>query len=175
MACASCSAVPIVAQQVSAMPRPQAAPYAHHVAPLLALATRHLKAGRPDQAIAPLHEAARLQPGSATVWHDLGLACLEVGQVPDAVSAFQQSVAANPRYTDAWFRLGIALEKLGDLRGAVMAYDRATELLPSHTEAWFRAGALVFMLGHRDEAIGCFRRAAATGPKTRFGRLGAAR
>ena len=31
------------------------------------------------------------------------------------------------------------------------------------------------MLGHREEAIGCFRRAAATGPKTRFGRLGAAR
>ena len=31
------------------------------------------------------------------------------------------------------------------------------------------------MLGHRDEAIGCFRRAAATGGKTRFGRLGRAR
>ena len=30
-------------------------------------------------------------------------------------------------------------------------------------------------MGHRDEAIGCFRRAAATGPKTSFGRLGAAR
>jgi predicted Zn-dependent protease len=56
-----------------------------------------------------------------------------------------------------------------------LAYDRATELLPSLTEAWFRAGALVYTLGHRDEAIGCFRRAAATGPKTSFGRLGAAR
>jgi tetratricopeptide (TPR) repeat protein len=48
-------------------------------------------------------------------------------------------------------------------------------LLPSLTEAWFRAGALVYTLGHRAEAIGCFRRAAATGPKTSFGRLGAAR
>ena len=42
-------------------------------------------------------------------------------------------------------------------------------------EAWFRAGALVYELGHRDEAIGCFRRAAATGGKTSFGRLGKAR
>ena len=49
------------------------------------------------------------------------------------------------------------------------------KLLPSLTEAWFRAGALVYTLGHRDEAIGCFRRAAATGGKTSFGRLGKAR
>ncbi len=34
---------------------------------------------------------------------------------------------------------------------------------------------LVFKLGHRAEAIGCFRRAAATEPKTAFGRLGKAR
>ena len=87
----------------------------------------------------------------------------------------QRAVAINPRYADAYFRLGIALEKLGDIGGAIVAYDRATELLPSLTEAWFRAGALVYTLGHRDEAIGCFRRAAATGGKTSFGRLGKAR
>jgi tetratricopeptide (TPR) repeat protein len=71
--------------------------------------------------------------------------------------------------------LGMALEKLGNISGAIAAYDRATQLLPSLTEAWFRAGALVYTLGHRDEAIGCFRRAAATGGKTSFGRLGMAR
>jgi tetratricopeptide (TPR) repeat protein len=71
--------------------------------------------------------------------------------------------------------MGIALEKLGDLGGAITAYNRATELLPSLTEAWFRAGALVYTLGHRKEAIGCFRRAATTGRKSRFGPLGAAR
>ncbi len=145
------------------------------VAPLLALATRMLGLGRPAEAIAPLREAALLQPSNPIIQHDLGLACLEVGLVPEAIAALQRAVAGNPRYTDAYFRLGIALEKLGDLRGAILAYDRATELLPSLTEAWFRAGALVYTLGHRDEAIGCFRRAAATGPKTRFGRLGAAR
>ncbi len=46
---------------------------------------------------------------------------------------------------------------------------------PALTEAWFRAGALVYTLGHREEAIGCFRRAAATGGNTSFGRLGSAR
>jgi len=142
---------------------------------LLADATNLLKAGRPADAIAPLRDAALLQPSNPIILHDLGLACLEVGRVPDAIAALQGAVASNPRYTDAYFRLGIALEKLGNIGGAIVAYDRATKLLPSLTEAWFRAGALVYTLGHRDEAIGCFRRAAATGGRTSFGRLGKAR
>jgi tetratricopeptide (TPR) repeat protein len=144
-------------------------------APLLALAAKLLSAGRPADAIAPLRDAALLQPSNPIIQHDLGLACLEVGRVPDAIAALQRAVASNPRYTDAYFRLGIALEKQGDIGGAIVAYDRATKLLPSLTEAWFRAGALVYTLGHRDEAIGCFRRAAVTGGKTSFGRLGKAR
>jgi len=113
------------------------------VAPLLALATQFLRAGRPADAIAPLREAGMLEPSNAIIQHDLGLACLEVGRVPDAIAALQCAVASNPRYTDAYFRLGIALEKMGNIGAAIVAYDRATELLPSLTEAWFRAGALV--------------------------------
>src|SRR5580704_10132965 len=145
------------------------------VAPLLALATKLLGAGRPADAIAPLRDAALLEPSNPIIQHDLGLACLEVGHVPDAIAALQRAVAVDPRYTDAYFRLGIALEKVGDIRGAIVAYDRATQLLPSLTEAWFRAGALVYSVGHLDEAIGCFRRAAATGGRSNFGRLGKAR
>ncbi len=145
------------------------------VAPLLALATELLRAGRPGDAIAPLRNAALLQPSNAIIQHDLGLACLEVGRIPDAIAALQLAVASNPRYADAHFRLGIALEKLGNVGGAIAAYDRATQLLPSLTEAWFRAGALVYTLGHRNEAISCFRRAAATGGRNSFGRLAKAR
>jgi tetratricopeptide (TPR) repeat protein len=145
------------------------------VAALLALATQSLRAGRPVDAIAPLRDAALLQPSNAIIQHDLGLACLEVGRVPDAIAALQRAVAIDPRYTDAHFRLGIALEKLGNIGEALAAYDRATQLMPSLTEAWFRAGALVYTLGHVGEAIGCFRRAAATGGRTSFGRLGKAR
>ena len=157
---------------MSESPNP-AAP--QQVAPLLALATKFLRAGRPADAIVPLRNAALLQPSNAIIQHDLGLACLEVGRVPDAIEALQRAVASDPRYADAYFRLGIAMEKLGNISGAIAAYDRATKLLPSLTEAWFRAGALAYTLGHRDEAIGCFRRAATTGGRTSFGRLGKAR
>jgi tetratricopeptide (TPR) repeat protein len=150
-------------------------PAPRQVAPLLALATQFLSAGRPADAIAPLRDAALLQPSNPMIQHDLGLACLEVGRVPDAIAALQRAVANDPRYADAYFRLGIALEKLGNIGGAIAAYDRATKLLPSLTEAWFRAGALAYTLGHREEAIGCFRHAAGTGDRNGFGRLGKAR
>jgi tetratricopeptide (TPR) repeat protein len=150
-------------------------PAVPQVSPLLALATQFLRAGRPADAIAPLRDAALLQPSNALIHHDLGLACLEVGRVPDAVAALERAVASDPRYADAYFRLGIAFEKMGNISRAIVAYDCATRLLPSLTEAWFRAGALVCELGHRNEAIGCFLRAAATGGKTSFGRLGKAR
>jgi len=145
------------------------------MAPLLALATQFLRAGRPADAIAPLRDAALLQPFNSTIQHDLGLACLEVGRVSDAVAALQRAVAINPRYADAYFRLGIAFEKLGDIGSALAAYDHATKLLPSLTEAWFRAGALVYIMGHHEEAVGCFRRAAVSGGRTNFGHLGKAR
>jgi tetratricopeptide (TPR) repeat protein len=145
------------------------------LAPLLQLATQLLREGRPADAIAPLREAALLQPSNALIQHDLGLACLETGLIPEAIAALQSAVAHDPSYADAHFHLGIALEKLGNAREAIAAYDRATQLLPSLAEAWFRAGALVHELGHRDEAIACFRRAAATGGNSSFGRLGKAR
>jgi len=157
---------------MSQSPTPSAPP---QIAFLLASATELLKAGRPVDAITPLREAARLEPSNFLIQHDLGLACLEAGRIPDAVAALQQAVAGNPRYADAHFRLAIALEKLGKFGAALAAYDRATNLRPSLTEAWFRAGALVYTLGHREAAIGCFRRAAVTGGRSSFGRLGNAR
>ncbi len=143
--------------------------------PLLSRAAQSLRAGRVEEAIPLLAEAARLRPADAAILHDFGLACLEAGRLPHAIDALQRAVAARPDYADAHFRLGIALEKAGDAAAAVRAYDRATELLPSLTEAWYRAGALVYTMGHKEEARGCFARAATTGPRNPFGRLGAAR
>lgn len=157
---------------MSQSPNPTAA---QAMAPLLALATQLLRAGRPADAIAPLSVAASLEPSNAILQHDLGLACLEVGRLREAIAALQRAIATNPRYGDAYFRLGIAFEKAGVIGEAIAAYDRATKLLPSLTEAWFRAGGLAYTLGRHDNAIGCFRRAAATGGKSRFGLLGKAR
>src|SRR6201993_2718197 len=102
-------------RQVCSMSQSPNSAAAQQVAHLLALASKLLKAGRPADAIAPLRDAALLEPFNPVIQHDLGLAYLEVGRIPEAIAALQRAVAINPRYGDAYFRLGIALEKLGNI------------------------------------------------------------
>jgi Flp pilus assembly protein TadD len=106
--------IPRSVRAISQSPDP-AAP--QQLAPLLALATKLPRAGRPAEAIGPLRDAALLQPPNSIIQHDVGLACLDVGHVPDAIARFERAISRNPRYTDAYFRLGIALEKLGNIGG----------------------------------------------------------
>ncbi len=86
---------------------------------LLMSATQLLRAGRPADAIVPLHRAALLEPFNATIQHDLGLACLEVGRLHDAVAAFEHAVAANPRYADAYFNLALLCERNSEVLRAI--------------------------------------------------------
>lgn len=148
---------------------------AARTAPLLARAADLLRARRPGDAIVPLREAARLQPLDSNIQHDLGLACLECGLVSDAIAALQSAVASNPRFAKGFLRLGVALEANGDTIAAIAAYCQAADLLPSLIEAHYRAGCLYESRGHRADALGRFRRAAASAPKSGFGRLSAAK
>src|SRR3569832_166348 len=104
---------------------------------LLAEATRLLQAGRPDQAIVPLREAARWLPRNAALFHDLGLAYLECGRFAEAAGALETSIAIDPAFQDSHLRLGIAHESAGSADTALMSYQRAVELQPL-PEALFR-------------------------------------
>src|SRR5581483_8410816 len=91
-----------IASRMSQSPNPVTSP---QTLSLLALATEFLRAGRPAEAIAPLCNAALIDPSNSNIHHDLGLACLEVGRISDAITALQKAVANNPRYGDAFFVL----------------------------------------------------------------------
>jgi tetratricopeptide (TPR) repeat protein len=142
---------------------------------LLAQAARALHAGRPVDAVSPLREAAALRPSDTGIQRDLGLAWLEAGEFANAIASLRNVLAFDQTRADVWLSLAIAYERQGDARSALTAYDRTTGVQPSFTEAWYRSGALAHTLGRMDDAIARFRRAEETGPRTRYGRLGAAR
>ena len=144
------------------------------LAPLLAQAARLLQGGRAGDAFVPLREAARCMPGSAAIWHDLGLACLESGRVAEAITALRSSVAIDPRFQDSHLRLGIALESSGALEAALSAYNQAMQLKPL-AEAGYRAAHVLESLGHLPQAIELFRTAATVGSGTSLGRIAMAR
>jgi Flp pilus assembly protein TadD len=145
------------------------------LAALLLQASRLRQSGRLNEALVPYRAAARLEPSTFSIQHDLGLVCLECGLVSEAIAALRRAVQSNPRFAQAHWRLGIALERQGEAVAAIEAYRRAVELRPSLTDAHFRLAMLLEGHGHRTEAIGFYRRAAASAPKTRLGRFAAAR
>ena len=142
---------------------------------LLVTATRLTEVGRPAEAIAPLRQAAMIDPFNAAIHHDLGYVYLQCTRLAEAVAAFEAALVADPCFALAFLRLGIARQALGDEAAALEAYCHATALQPSFAEAWYRAGAMLESHGRQDEATTAFRSAADAAPLTSLGRLSGAR
>jgi tetratricopeptide (TPR) repeat protein len=134
-------------------------------APFLAQASRLRQAGRLIESIAPLRQAAALDPVNTDILHDLGLTLLQTGQTREAVQALRSAIARRESFAHAHWRLGNALESLGDSEGAISSYRSALSHDPSLYGAEFRLGGLLETAGHRKHAAECYRRASARQPK----------
>jgi tetratricopeptide (TPR) repeat protein len=145
------------------------------VARHLAEAGRLRAAGRLVESIAPMMQAARLDPGNAVIFHDLGLTFLEVGRTDDAATALRRSVALRPDFAQAHWRLAATLDKMEDTAGAITAYETATRLQPSLGEAHYRVGVLLELEGRLLAALDHFRKASTSGKGRQLRRLAEAR
>ncbi len=138
---------------------------------LVRLAERHLKSRQFEQAVAPLMRAAQLAPDSASIFADLGVACLFTRRFAEAVQCLRRSIALRPGFAAAHHNLGLALEQTGDVDGALAAHRRAAELQPGLAEAHGRIGDLLTLKGRREEAASAYEQARAASPDTTLGRL----
>lgn len=131
--------------------------------------------GRFREAVEAMRLAASLEPNSATIFHDLGLVCLEAGMPAEAAGSFRRAGQLKPTFAHAFWRLGVALELCGEINSAADALRKATELQPRLPEAQFRLGTILEQLGHRHEAGERYRRVLTGGPPARLRRLAEAR
>jgi Flp pilus assembly protein TadD len=131
--------------------------------------------GRFREAVEAMRLAASLEPNSATIFHDLGLICLEAGMPAEAVGSLRRAAQLKPTFAHAFWCLGMALELCGEINSAADALRKATELQPRLPEAQFRLGSILEQLGHRHEAGERFRRVLTGGPPARLRRLAEAR
>ena len=119
-----------------------------------------IEEGRFAEAIAPLSEAAALQPNNARIQADLGGLYLESGQPVDALEHLCRAIEINPRIALAHWRLGITLQLLGDTEAATHALEQAVQLRPSLADAHGRLALLYREQGRRRDALESYRRAA---------------
>jgi tetratricopeptide (TPR) repeat protein len=164
------AARPAARSNAAAIPATPSAP-AGSAQSVIERAASLLRAGRYEDAIAPLQQAARLVPYNPSVLSDLGLAYLYCRRPPDAIACLRRSLALRPNFAATHYHLGTALEETGEDEAAIAAYRRAIALNPKMAKAHNRVATFKMAKGKRREAAEAYDRAAVAEGNTIYGQL----
>src|SRR6185437_7246897 len=126
-----------------------------------AAGARFAREGRLAMAIERFRQAADLDPSSATLHHDLGVAYLTAGRLEEAVIAFCRAVDLAPELLSAHQNLAMTLHHLGRDQEAQAAWEAVVRLNPAQHEAHARLGQIYLSGGWVAQAAAAFRSAAA--------------
>ena len=156
---AQTSALPVPAQSVPKAAKPTNARI-RMARQQAAQGVRFAQEGRFGLAIGRLRQAAELDPGVATVHHDLGLALLRAGHPEDAAAAFGKAVHADPMLAAAHMNLASTLEVLARDSEAQAAYEALVRLDPTLHHVHAAIGRLHLTSARAVPAAAAFRAAA---------------
>ncbi len=120
--------------------------------------------GNSSGAVAVYRKAREVDPTSARVLLNLGLAQSESGDPAGAVQSFTQSLTSDPLQPLALVNIGIALEAQNDLERAATAYRRALTLNEREPLAYFNLGNVFVKTDDMDQALRMYQRAAELDP-----------
>lgn len=116
------------------------------------LATSHLEAGQPEQALSIFETAHRLSPEDGRIHYLRGLIHFNRGDEERALELFSQCLAIDPSFIHAHFQRAKILFKRGDLPASLRDCRRAIELDPEFPQAHFKAAQILARLGRQEEA-----------------------
>jgi len=84
----------------------------------------YMRTNRPQDALAPLERAQRINPNDPIANYNLGLANLALDKYETAIYYLSQSLRIRPNYPDALVQRGFAYQKLGKADSASADYER---------------------------------------------------
>ena len=102
---------------------------------------------RPEEALAQMNEAARLNPDDAEIHNDRGTALQKMGHVDEAVNEYRESIRRMPNFARPHNNLGNALLALNRPEEALAASREALRLLPDFLDAHYNVGLALLTLG----------------------------
>jgi Flp pilus assembly protein TadD len=112
-----------------------------------------LDAGDVKAAVEAYLDSIKLEPNSAEVFLNLGVAYLKLEKDNAAAKAFKESVKLNPDVAEAHYGLGLALYRLNRFRDAVAAFKKATNLSPKMAKAHFGLGLVYQELNDNNSLV----------------------
>jgi len=123
----------------------------------------------PRVALRQAEKALRLDPGSAELHHERGVALRRLGRDDDARPSFRRAAEIDPGNPWPWFELGRAALAAGvpGAREALEAFERAGRAEPGEAAAqfWIWGARAALLLGAPDRLAECRREALARVPE----------
>ena len=119
-------------------------------------AAARLAMGGHAAGIAALRAAAALDPGSAPLWNELGIALAATGAVAEAERTLRKALMLDPEMPEIHNNYGNVLRQAGDPAKAAACYQAALRRRPDYTEARANLGVVLLETGNPDGAIECF-------------------
>jgi tetratricopeptide (TPR) repeat protein len=103
----------------------------------------------PDQAVAELHQAIKLDPKYAEAHYELGVLYHEAEDHNNAVRELREAIKINPDYAEAHFRLGIVYQILRGYSQAVTEYEEVQRINPDFPRIHTAMGNVYYERGLR--------------------------
>ena len=129
-----------------------------------AIAQRHHRAGRLDEANRIYREILARDPTHAGCLHLLGVIAHQSGRSDMAIHLIGRALARDPGLAEAHVNLANALKDQGMLEPAIAHYQQALALKPRDAEAHYCIGVAFQLQGQLDEAAMHYERALAIRP-----------
>lgn len=133
--------------------------FSNRVDLLTALGECDLQTARPSEARESFETAAQLQPGSVTVWINLGKAALQLDDLRRAEISLKKAISLDPQGSEASLMLGYLRLKQDKLDEALQAFRKASALDAKDSVAICMTGYVLEKKGKSNEAIECYGRA----------------
>jgi tetratricopeptide (TPR) repeat protein len=112
-------------------------------------ALEYQKQELPDQAIAELHQAIKLDPEYAEAHYQLGVIYHEKTDHNNAVRELKEAIRINPDYAEAHFRLGIVYQVLRGYSQAIAEYEEVQRINSDFPRIHTAMGAVYYERGLR--------------------------
>jgi hypothetical protein len=111
------------------------------------------KKNMPEEAIASLQQAVKVDPEFAFAWFEMGKLQVENGHTPDGHESFEAAVKAEPRWPEPYLQLAVMGLKAHDWREVAENTDHVLHLNSyEYPQAYFLNGAANYNLHRMDVA-----------------------
>jgi Flp pilus assembly protein TadD len=121
------------------------------------LGRQRFDSGDVPAAIDAYLESVKLEPNSAEVQMNLGLAYLTLKKDKDAMKAFRDAVRLNPELAEAYYGLGFSSFRANKYREATEAFKKAVSLIPDMAKAHYGLALAYIELNKMDDMLQEYR------------------